>query len=78
MNANPVELHSRPNVSKPQSSVFIRVDLKSQRGFFYTQEVTSFANKVEILETWLILYLVAVNVQTLYLRHLNYVYVYFG
>ena len=38
-----------PNVSTLQSSVFITGDLKSQRGFLYTQEVTSFANKVEIL-----------------------------
>ncbi len=30
-------------------SVFIRGDLKSQRGFLYTHEVTSVANKVEIL-----------------------------
>ena len=37
------------NVSTLQSSVFIRGDLKSQRGFLYTQEVTFFANKVEIL-----------------------------
>ena len=41
-------MYSRPNVSTLQSSVFIRGDLKLQRGFLYTQEVTSFANKVEI------------------------------
>ncbi len=45
-----VELHSRLNVSTLQSSVVISGDLKSQRGgFLYTQEVTSFPNKVEIL-----------------------------
>ena len=41
---SPVELHSRPNVSTLQSSVFIRGDLKSQRGFLNTQEVTSFGD----------------------------------
>ena len=33
-----VELHSGPNVSTLQSSVFIRGDLKSQHHFLYTQE----------------------------------------
>ncbi len=46
---DPVELHSRPDVSTLQTSVFIRGDLKSQRGFLYTEEMTSFATKVEIL-----------------------------
>ena len=45
-------MYSRPNVSTLQSSVFIRGDLKLQRGFLYTQEVASFANKVEIF-LWL-------------------------
>ena len=31
---SPVELHSQPNVSTLQSSVFIRGDLKLRRGFF--------------------------------------------
>ncbi len=41
-------MYSRPNVSTLQSSVFIRGDLKLQRDFLYTREVTSFAKKVEI------------------------------
>ena len=36
---SPVTLHSRPNVSTLQSSVFIRGDLKSHCGFLYTHGI---------------------------------------
>ena len=47
---NPVELHSRPNVSTLQSNVFISDELKSQRGFLYTRdECRHLQRKVKIL-----------------------------
>ena len=45
-----IKMNAKPcRIAFTTQRFFIRGDLKSQRGFLYTREMTSFANKVEIL-----------------------------